>query len=150
MRRAVTLAVALVGIAPLLLLGTALRANAATSCYASSCTGLSAANTTCVNDAYVAEQANLYDGSTLIGNVQLKYSPACRATWARVVAYNNNGTIGWVQSNQNAYLWEQCNGNGPAGTGCNTAMINDANMTSYADGRFWYNGIFNDAITASF
>jgi hypothetical protein len=151
MRKAVISTIALVGAAPLLLLGTAQRANAATTCYASSCTGLAASSTTCVSDAYVAEQANIYNGSTLIGNIQLKYSPSCRATWARVISYLSYGSHAWVQSDQNGYLWEECYGNASAGTGCNTTMINDANMTSNAEGRVWYNGgYYNDVTTASF
>jgi len=43
----------------------------------------------------VAEQVNILDpndGTTVIGNVQLKYSPSCRATWARVI--QNVGFVG--------------------------------------------------------
>ncbi|MFJ9610167.1 DUF2690 domain-containing protein [Kitasatospora sp. NPDC101176] len=49
-------------------------ASAATSCYASSCTGLDPANTTCANDAITVSTD---------GPLELRYSPSCRAAWAR-------------------------------------------------------------------
>ncbi|MER7845019.1 DUF2690 domain-containing protein [Kitasatospora sp. NPDC096077] len=49
-------------------------ASAATSCYASSCTGLDPATTTCANDAVTVSTD---------GNLELRYSPSCRAAWAR-------------------------------------------------------------------
>ncbi|MEU4119144.1 DUF2690 domain-containing protein [Kitasatospora sp. NPDC028055] len=49
-------------------------ASAATSCYASSCTGKDPATTTCANDA-ITVSTN--------GDLELRYSPSCRAAWAR-------------------------------------------------------------------
>jgi hypothetical protein len=101
---------------------------------AGSCTGLVAANTTCVNDAYVAEQKNIYRGSTIVGNIQLKYSPSCRATWARVISNLGEGSSAEVVRTGNTGIYEFCAGGDAAGTGCNTPMLNDANVTSYAFG----------------
>ncbi|MFJ9775500.1 DUF2690 domain-containing protein [Kitasatospora sp. NPDC101157] len=52
-------------------------ASAATSCYASSCTGLDPAATTCAGDAITVSQN---------GPLELRYSPSCRAIWGRDVA----------------------------------------------------------------
>lgn len=152
MRRVVISAAASAMIAPLLIVGTTSQANAATDCYESTCTGLVAANTNCVKDAYVAKQANIYNGSTstVIGYVQLEYSPTCRSTWARVITDLNYGSQALVQRN-NGNLQEVCYGSGPAGTGCNTEMINDAGFTSYAGGYvFVANGNAYTNVTASF
>ena len=115
------------------------RADAATvpalgSCYAGGCTGHPAADYTCVNDAEVIYSVNITSGSTVVGNIQLKYSPSCRATWARVISNLTRGSYATVQSNNDSSLTETCYGGDTAGTGCNTNMIDDANMTSYATG----------------
>jgi hypothetical protein len=101
-----------------------------TSCYASSCTGLAAASTTCVDDAEIIYTTDIYDGSTLVGNIELKYSPSCRTTWARVASKYDYGGWARIQSNNSETLYEYCEGS----TGCNTDMIDDANLTSYATG----------------
>jgi hypothetical protein len=142
---------AFAAVAPLVLLGTAPRANAATSCYESSCAGLQAASTTCVNDGEVIYQVNIHDGSAVVGNVELKYSPSCRVTWARVISNLPYGEDAQIASNNNPNLWATCTGNHTAGTGCNTPMINDANMTSYAFGDLYdANGNYFYAQTPSF
>ncbi|GGQ34138.1 MULTISPECIES: DUF2690 domain-containing protein [Streptomyces] len=51
-------------------------ASAATSCLGSTCTGKDPATTTCQNDAKTV----YWDGWF---NVELRYSPSCRAAWAR-------------------------------------------------------------------
>ncbi|MFJ8473344.1 DUF2690 domain-containing protein [Kitasatospora sp. NPDC094011] len=52
-------------------------ASAATSCYASSCTGLDPASTICQNDAVTVRY------TAPDGDAELRYSPTCRAAWAR-------------------------------------------------------------------
>ena len=135
MRKAAISASAFALVAPLLLVGTASQANAATSCYASSCTGLAAASTTCVNDAEIIYSVNIIVQGYASGNVQLKYSPSCRATWARVI-----GNKGEIASVTKPSLVEYCTSSGVDGTGCNTAMINDANMKSEAYGYVYLGG----------
>lgn len=130
MRKAALLAIAVGGVTPLLLLG-APQAKAATSCYAGGCYNKIAAETTCVNDAYVAEKTNMYDGSTAVGYIELEYSPSCRATWARVISDTSYGSQAEVASSSQT---EGCDGGDTPGTGCNTRMINDANVTSVAAG----------------
>ncbi|MFD5461566.1 DUF2690 domain-containing protein [Kitasatospora sp. NPDC127059] len=63
-------------------------ASAATSCYASSCTGLDPATTTCANDAITVSTD---------GPLELRYSPSCRAAWAR----DRNAVAGESVSIQN-------------------------------------------------
>ena len=137
MRRAVISAIAFAVAAPLFLLGSIPEAHAATSCSGSSCTGLLAANTTCASDAVVEEQTNIVEGgtSTVIGNIQLKYSPSCRATWARVLDdYTGGPPWAEIKSSSSSIPTKSCNGTGVAGTGCNTVMIDDLNLTSVASG----------------
>ncbi|MFB7619383.1 DUF2690 domain-containing protein [Kitasatospora sp. NPDC056181] len=96
-------------------------ASAASSCYASSCTGLDPASTTCQYDAYTARY-----GTVAGRGIELRYSPSCRAVWARSVAgifgdkldvQNSNGTYRWTMvQTQNSW----------------TTMVNDANVTAHA------------------
>jgi hypothetical protein len=155
MRKAVISTIVLAGIAPLFILGTALQANAATSCYASSCTGLVAANTTCVNDAEVVSRANIYDVTNTVvidGYVQLKYSPSCRAAWARVISNNGDTSQAIVERTGSPVSGEEgCTGHGGAGTGCNTDMLNDAGVTSTAIGNIILpSGYIEEAKTGSY
>jgi hypothetical protein len=156
LRRAWIAAIAFAVAVPLLLLGRAPLAHAATSCYASGCNGTPAASTTCVNDAYVAEQVNILDpndGTTVIGNVQLKYSPSCRATWARVIqniaSFSYDAAWAKVISTGSAPT-QSCTGSGAAGTGCNTDMMDDLNpLKSVAQGAApGRNFAFNSATTS--
>jgi len=146
MRKAVISASAFAVVAPLLLAGTASQANAATSCYATSCTGLAAASTTCVNDAEVIYSDNIVEGGYVVGNIQLKYSPSCRATWARVISEFPYGSEAYIQRTNQESVYEYCYSGGAAGTGCNTPMLDDANVTSYALGGVYYDGDGDEAI----
>jgi hypothetical protein len=151
MRKAVISAIALAGVTPLFLVGTALRANAATSCLGSGCNGQIAANTTCVNDAFVAESANITKNGTVVGIIELEYSPSCRATWARGISNLGHGGLVEVNSNSSSTPDENCPITGAAGTGCNTKMINDDTITSYAIGNIYdSSGNSYSAFTASF
>jgi hypothetical protein len=106
------------------------------SCYAAGCTGYAAAQTYCVDDAEIIYSVNIIDSTTgtVVGNLQLKYSPSCRTTWARVVSGLGYGSEAEIISNSKANLWLTCNGSDGVGVGCNTDMIDDADMTSYASG----------------
>lgn len=139
MRKAVISAIAFAVVAPMSFLSNTSLAHAAapalSTCYASSCTGHPAASYTCVKDAEVIYSVNIMYGSTVVGNVQLKYSPSCRATWARVISNLYYGSIAAIQNTNNYLLYEHCTGTGGAGTGCNTNMIDDLNpLQSYAYG----------------
>jgi hypothetical protein len=110
-----------------------------------------AANTKCVNDAEVIYSVNITDVYGIVGNVQLTYSPSCRATWARLIADDYYGSSAQIASVTNPSLNEYCTGSDAYGTGCNTPMINDANMKSEAYGTV-YLGSAGDvsAITSTF
>jgi hypothetical protein len=142
-RKVLIPAIAFSAAIPLFLLGNIPEAHAATSCYGPQCTGKLAANTTCASDGEVVEQATIYDVITGadIGYIQLKYSPSCRATWARVIADEAaaSGSVGTttarVISSDSSISVPACNGSGVAGTGCNTEMIDDVSpLTSVANG----------------
>ncbi|MFD5464991.1 DUF2690 domain-containing protein [Kitasatospora sp. NPDC127059] len=110
-----------------LLLGAgASPAFAATSCYASSCSGLNPAATTCADDARTIQTSSF--------GVELRYSPSCRAAWARRASGMNGvgDTISiWNDSSSapdfNA-LHVPANGSGPY----YTRMVNDADIKSRA------------------
>lgn len=62
----------------------------------------------------------------------------------------SDGSNAAVESNSSTYLYENCSGADQAGTGCNTAMINDANITSYAYGGVTDGYQFESAVTGSY
>ena len=71
--------------------------------------------------------------------LELRYSPTCRSVWARIsnAGYDPASQLaGWAQIHRNsdgrAYRCSVYSGS----TGCYTMMLNDANVTSYAEG--WY------------
>jgi hypothetical protein len=124
------------------------------SCYASSCTGHPAASYTCVNDAEIIYSVNLYDGSKVVGNVQLKWSPSCHASWARVVTENSGyDPSAYVDSSDSSAAYsESCPtyGNEGTATGCNTYMVDDLNpLTSFAYGQVYYGSTYTYAYTGS-
>ena len=135
-KKAASLTLAVVGLTPLLLLGPAPQASAA-SCPGTGCNGEIAANTTCVNDAYVAEEKTMYQGSTAVGIIELEYSPSCRSAWARVVSNLSYGSQAEVQNNS---YYEECAGSEVAGTGCNTRMVDDISPLASVAAGWVYNG----------
>jgi hypothetical protein len=132
---------------PLYFLSPVTSARAA-SCYADTCTGHSATDTGCSADAYTAEETDAYDPGTgeALGYVQLRYSPTCRATWAKVVGYLNPCTTSachWLPQAKvvpSQGISEPCISNGVFNTtyngwACQTAMVDDLNpITSHAWG----------------
>jgi Protein of unknown function (DUF2690) len=121
------------------------------SCYASTCTGHPAASYTCVKDAEVIDSVNLYYSSTLVGNLQLKYSPSCRATWARVISYYDLGSDAAIISNKDFGPNEDCTGADVPNTGCNTTMIDDLSpLTSFARGDAYIGSTLASGYTVSF
>jgi hypothetical protein len=129
MRKAVLASAALALITSSILISVAPRADAATTCTGTGCNGQLAGNTTCANDAYIVDSENYYVGSTLAGNLQLKYSPSCRTTWGRVWTYIGNRGMATIQNSKyasNCYILTD----GPAG--CNTGMVYDAGLSAYA------------------
>ncbi|MFF8374640.1 DUF2690 domain-containing protein [Streptomyces sp. NPDC015661] len=95
-------------------------ASAATSCYGPDCTGLNPATTICQNDARTVATNSI--------GTELRYSPTCRAAWAR--QSSNTAMTIWVESNtglaENAYY----TGSGTVWT----AMVDDRGIIARACG----------------
>jgi hypothetical protein len=130
MRKKILAAIVLAAAAPV----SFLASPALLSCSGASCTGHPAASYTCVNDAEIIYSVNIVNGSTVVGNIQLRYSPSCRATWARVISNLGFTSAAKVISSDASLGFQGCDGLGGAGTGCNTDMIDDAGLTSHALG----------------
>jgi hypothetical protein len=126
MRKVMMSASALALATPLLFIGTASQANAVSLAVKPA--------VSCTAGAEIIYSINIMSGSTVVGNIQLKYSPLCRVTWARVISNLGLGSSALIQSNSSPSLHASCSGTGGAGTGYNTAMINDNGITSYAEG----------------
>ncbi|MFJ9908892.1 DUF2690 domain-containing protein [Streptomyces sp. NPDC101152] len=95
----------------------------------------------CASSAITAESAPIYRGDgAQVGTIQLRYSTSCRTVWARILSpafssgvafvYRNTGGAEGCPANGNTLTWSSTLG---AYT-CYTPMLNDANVTSYADG----------------
>ncbi|MER5204496.1 DUF2690 domain-containing protein [Streptomyces sp. NPDC002825] len=105
-------------------------ASAATYCYASSCQGLDPATTICQNDARTVATSGW-------SNLELRYSPTCRAAWARLANGGSEGKYVTVsRSDGNGAYSTHYYGNGATVW---TAMVNDAGITSRAC-EYWDNG----------
>ncbi|MFE6056064.1 DUF2690 domain-containing protein [Kitasatospora sp. NPDC056446] len=86
-------------------------------CYGSSCDDKDPVDTGCSADAFTVDSA-----SSALGTVELRYSPSCRANWARI--YDTSyGQAFWVQSEHNYVQWhakgatgysDMVDGSGPA------------------------------------
>lgn len=160
MRRSVISAVALVAATQFIGFGSAQQAQALGTCYETGCNGKPAASYTCVNDAEIIYNVNLYNPEALVqiaGNLQLKYSPSCRVVWARVISNIGGGGDAGVFNTQDTYNTEDCQITGPAGTGCNTPMLNDGgkingvNVTSRAAADIYLlDGTLVDAETGAY
>ncbi|MDV9193477.1 DUF2690 domain-containing protein [Streptomyces sp. SR27] len=95
-------------------------ASAATSCYGSDCTGKDPSTTVCQNDARTVATTGL--------GVELRYSPTCRAAWARTGA-DTAMTI-WVESNTGLSQSAYHSGNDTVWT----AMIDDKGIIARSCG----------------
>lgn len=101
----------------------------------------------CAKDAYTYHQAEIWDRyrGTYIGTVQLRYSPGCHTTWARLYSFRACGSRSDIYPSSagcgDAHIHRNNDGKTygcaiPKGeTGCYTAQVNDANpLSSFADG----------------
>jgi hypothetical protein len=127
-RKSVLASAALALITSSVLIGAGPQADASTTCSGLKCDGVPAANTPCVNDAVIIDSEDHYVNGTLVGNLQLKYSPSCRTIWGRVVSYiGDRGDALAINSKGEA----GCDIIG-GGTGCNSGMMYDAGVQGYA------------------
>jgi len=95
--------------------------------------------TGCANTAITAKASNIYnEGVTVIGQIQLRYSTACRTVWARILAYDTPyQATGGVTRDTDLYTFYCHNPTWSSSLGaysCFTKMLNDRNVTSYAYG----------------
>ncbi|RSS55344.1 DUF2690 domain-containing protein [Streptomyces sp. WAC01280] len=120
-RKLATVGSALAMAASSLLLASS-PASAATSCYASSCEGLDPATTICQNDARTVQTSSRF-------GVQLRYSPTCRAAWARVDGYSDAPMAVVVENSRGATYRTYTTG----GTEW-TRMVNDKDILARAYG----------------
>ena len=98
-------------------------ASATTSLCQGACWAGQDPNTTiCQNDAITPVSSVSYGGAT----VELRYSPTCRAAWARItpgygdvmLVHNSAGSTQYEIDGNSNWTW--------------TAMVNDMNLTSHA------------------
>ena len=113
-----------------------------------------ASGNACTQDAEIIYSVNVTAGGVpsgkVLGNLQLKYSPSCRVTWARVASNYAPGNV-YSYITSSAGFGSECPPNGIGGyMGCNTPMINDAGLTSYAYGQVWDGTLEGWAYTPSF
>jgi hypothetical protein len=125
------------------LIGAGTPANAAITCSGTGCDGILAASTQCVKDAQILESDNHYVGSTLVGNLQIKWSPSCDTAWARMVDYigHNGGAL--IQSSLTG--GDTCD-IVTGTTGCNTGMQYVGSGTAFGRATVYSNSSANPAV----
>ncbi|MFE4354298.1 DUF2690 domain-containing protein [Peribacillus butanolivorans] len=107
---------------------------------AASYNGKSPVSTGCQNDAYTAVSTSVKkDNGTIVGTIQVKYSPSCKSAWAKTTfnsalpsGYTGNAFIHQFNSDHSIKLRSyDCNssgGNGKVLSGqksCYTPMVDD-------------------------
>ncbi|MFF9848846.1 DUF2690 domain-containing protein [Streptomyces litmocidini] len=102
------------------LLLTSSPASAATSCYGPSCTGLDPSTTVCQSDARTVRTGDW--------GVELRYSPTCRAAWARKTSGASFDTDIRVSNSQGDSRSVYYGGYGTVWT----AMVNDKDIYARA------------------
>lgn len=121
-RKLATVGSALVMAASSLLLASS-PASAATSCYASTCQGLDPASTICQNDAKTVDYGWFHEQ-------ELRYSPTCRAAWARYKTTSTEPmTVAVRREDGSATYSTHYAGNGVTVW---TRMVNDKDVLSRA------------------
>lgn len=109
-----------------------------------------ASSSACASDAEIIYNVNItLSNGTVVGNLQLKYSPSCRATWARVTSKYAPGDV-YAYDQSSAGFGQSCSGTASAPMGCNTGLVNDAGLTSYAYGQVYDGSTPASAYTPSF
>lgn len=116
---------------------TAPTASAATSCYGASCNGLDPSSTSCANDARTVQTLPSW-------NVELRYSPSCRAAWARAASPSGVKSFRLEIRNDDGTIYKT---SAPAGGGkFFTRMVNDKDIKAWVctvwtmsgvSGEFW-------------
>jgi Protein of unknown function (DUF2690) len=146
---------------PLALLAPSVTASAATrpatpevTCSGHGCDGKDPESTGCASTAITAEYANIFDAyAERIGQLQLRYSTACRTVWARVIAFGSTSGSALAERNSDG-LGYTCTGLTYSQTlgaySCYTLMLYDGGVTSFASGAISEYGDTYTARTASY
>jgi hypothetical protein len=146
---------------PIALLAPNVTASAATrpaapevTCSGHGCDGKDPESTSCASTAITAEYANIFDAyAERIGQIQLRYSTACRTVWARVIAFGLTKGSAVAKRNSDG-LGFTCTGLTYSQTlgaySCYTLMLYDGGVTSYASGAITEGSNTYTARTASY
>jgi hypothetical protein len=127
-----------------------MAAAAAVTCSGSHCTNTDPVSTGCSATAITAKTVEAYEanGSGIpVGYVDLRYSTACRTTWARYVAFypapngELEGEAGVIYSNnsngEGCQSYNTSYSSSLDGYTCYTDQLYDGGTTSYADGQMY-------------
>ncbi|WP_043663205.1 DUF2690 domain-containing protein [Streptomyces xylophagus] len=116
--------------------GTAIATPAsAAGCYGSSCEGKDPA-AYCQSDAITPSNGAVWLGPAY---VELRYSPSCRAAWARIshAPYvPQDQSTPWATVHRTSDGKEYTCSVPQGATGCYTKMVNDINVKSFAKGMY--------------
>jgi hypothetical protein len=108
----------------------------------------------CSGDARTIYSNEISNNGNALGYIDLRYSPSCRTTWARIRDFyaNSSDTAHIVRNGDNAGY--DCGPTSWSGSlnaySCYTPMVNDAGQTSWAWGAAYQNGIGYTQTTASY
>jgi uncharacterized protein DUF2690 len=153
MRLVKTRTLAAAGAAAVAFTGLALAspaAAAAATVHPAVADGSNPESTGCANTAITARSSYGYIGSSAQILVELRYSTACRTTWARITTLNMPACQPGVDNCGDATVHRNSDGReipcfiGGGSHSCFTAQLNDAGVTSYA-----YGEADNGALTAT-
>jgi hypothetical protein len=115
---------------------------------------MSPASTGCASTAITAEYANIFNATAVrIGQIQLRYSTACRTVWGRIIEFAQDPGQASVHRNSDGRTYACNNPTWSSSLGaysCYTAMVYDAQVTSSAGGIIEENQTFFTARTSSY
>lgn len=96
--------------------------------------------TGCAKGSYTKWSHRVFRGTTVVGNIELRYSPHCRTVWSRVTSSDAICTDGGGGPINCTYAEIDRNSDGKyeqqwcSGDYCFSPMLNDSGVTSYASG----------------
>jgi len=119
--------------------------------------GMSPYGSECYAKSKLAHETPIYYEGKQLGNMQLWYSKKCRSTWARVVSFKAAGPKGGSRDNLGiAEIRRNSDGKkfhcftSYGNKSCNTPMVYDADVTSYAYGGILHGAWFKTGRTRAY
>lgn len=101
--------------------------------------------TGCAKGSYTKWSHRIFRGSTVVGNVELRYSPHCRTVWSRVTrvasgycyayGYQADCTVPEIVRNSDGAKAFAPSGYGEWGNYAYSLQLNDSGVTSHASGQ---------------